>query len=146
MERPGKKAAVDFTVLQKEKKKNECVFNGFLVSGQAHVSQGQPLTAFQTALVSKMDPRLLFLATGGDGSSVTVGATGCERSCFSRLYDGPGKHRQHPPVCETSSPTCRGSQAACRLHNDLPSGRWMAGRYQEGCWDQTAMSSQCVCV
>lgn len=40
MDCPGKKAAADFTVLKKEKKKNECVFNGFLVSGLAHVSRG----------------------------------------------------------------------------------------------------------
>lgn len=50
------------------------------------MSQRQQLTAVQTALVSRMDPRLLFLATGSDGSSLTVGATGCEKELFFPVF------------------------------------------------------------
>lgn len=37
------------------------------------------------------------------------------------------------------SPTCPRPKAACRLHNDLPSARWMAWRYHWGCWDVPTM-------
>lgn len=123
------------------------------------------VVAAQTALVSEMNSLLFLvflwaLLNKNKKDKVTpawflnaaLGATNCgsiarmeqaQLQCTIQLQKGSGFFFTDVQLrtvatyssSSTGSPTCPRPKAACRLHNDLPSVRWMAWRYHWGCWD-----------